>query len=231
MSQNHIIKELKQNGISVLPILIDVHRFVNYFSYCPVYENHVRQGKEEKGPLGSHPWMCHDFHDVIQAPDWFEIALAYTPLAGIYLNINPILYSLNVFYTEPGAEPKGDIQDWHRDSDDFDFLALFLYCTDVLNEDDGPHQYKIGSHVSGDGPIKNVYGKRGTIFFTASKGLHRGLVPKSGRRMIAWARWGVSEIPEAYKWDKLSPLPKENLGDRYPVYPLSLQKQIRLVVA
>ncbi len=229
MSQNLIIDDLNRDGIIVLSHRMDVTRFVDYLSRCPVYENHVRQGKEEKGPLGSHPWMCHYMHDVIMAPDWFEIALTYTSFAEAYLDQDPVLYSLNVFYTEPGVEPKGDIQDWHRDSDDTNFLALFLYCTDVLTKYDGPHQFKTGSHLGAEnGPVKQVYGPKGTMFFTASKGFHRGLVPKSGRRMIAWARWGVSERPPAYDWDKLSPLPRELLGNRYPD-DLLLQKQIRLV--
>lgn len=227
-----VVDALKKHGILTLPLGFDgVDAFARHLDGRPVYRNHVRQGKQVEGTLGSHPWMCHDMHDVIEAPGWFERALALIPIATKFLGTEPVLYSLNAFYCEPGAKPKPDIQDWHRDSDDRAFLAAFTYCTDVLDENDGPHQFQLGTHGgAAAGPIVSVFGRRGAMFLGATSGLHRGLVPKWRRRMIAWARFGVSDPPEAYKWDGLTPLPRERLGDRYPTNPIT-QRIIRLVVA
>lgn len=228
-----IVAELQRNGISVLPDMFDVSPFVDYLAKYPVYPNHIRQGRAE-APRGGVPWMCHDMRDVILAPGWFEKAMSLLSVASAYLGSKTYLYSLNAFYTDPVAFTKRDIQEFHRDGDDSKFLALFLYCTDVLMEDDGTHQFIMGSHnYDGDvslGPVRTIIGRAGTSFFANTKGLHRGVAPKSRRRMIAWARYGVSDPPAAYVWDRLSPTPKALLGERYP-NDRELQEAIKLVVS
>ena len=228
---DYVVDTLREEGIVVLPLRLDVRPFVGYLAGCPVYQNHVRQQKPDPVPLGSHPWTCHDMGDVTRAPDLLETATAVRWMARDYLEASPFLYSLNAFYCEPNANPKPDIQDWHVDTDDTRFLALFVYCTDVLTDDDGPHQFACGTQRGGQELARSsIYGPAGTMFLADTSGLHRGLVPKTKRRMIAWARWGVSNPPESYVWDQLSPLPKEQIGARYPTDPV-LQEAIHLVVA
>lgn len=78
--------------------------------------------------------------------------------------------------------------------------------------------------------VETIYGKAGTIFFTDPNGRHVGHRPSTKPRLLIWGRWGVSDPPEAYKWDHLKPVPKEVLGNRYPVDPV-LQDIVRLVVS
>lgn len=228
---NWILEELHNDGIVVLPIPFKIQSFVEYLSRQLVYQNHVRQNKPDPVPLGSHPWTCHDMGDVTRAPLLLEAALSVHGIARAYLDSKPYLYSLNAFYCEPNANPKPDIQDWHRDADDTKFLALFIYGTDVLTDDDGPHQFAVGTQRGGEERRRtSVYGTAGTMFLADTSGLHRGLVPKTNRRMLAWARWGVSCPPASYQWDGLKPLPKAEIGERYPSDP-ELQEAIKLVVA
>lgn len=225
---------LRRDGIFVLPALWStVGEFVAKLACCPAYENHVRQGKTKVVKPGDHPWTCHDMSDVTQAPGLFECAVALTPIAAAYLEQPPVLYSLNAFYCEPNAEAKPDIQGWHRDADDTRFLAMFAYCSDVLCDGDGPHQFLIGSHHGHPVPgcnNRSIYGPAGTLFLADTRGLHLGRVPSRGRRMIAWARWGVSRPPASYVWDGLQPTPRAALGDRYPS-DQAMQNAISLVVA
>jgi hypothetical protein len=223
----NITRAFRRDGIAVLPGQFDVEPFVAHLKQCPVYGNHVRQGKPSS-PLGSSAVMCHDMHDVIRAPGFFEVALRLTPMVEECIGGPPFLYSFNVFYTEPSSVSKPDIHEFHRDPDDTRFVCLFMYCVDILKIEDGPHQFIRGSHCNVDHGTKSVFGKRGTMFLTASNGLHRGLMPKHGRRMLAWIRWGVHNPPDAYVWDKLTPLPKVELGERYPIDP-TLQQAIHLV--
>ena len=227
----NIADELRRDGIAVLRRKFRaLPEFLEHLAARPVYRNHVRQGKPSEGPLGSWPWMCHDMHDVLRAPGFLEEAVSLAPLAQDYLGMQPLLYSLNAFYTEPGAQPKPDIQQFHRDADDSRFVALFLYCTDVLDDGDGPHQFVRGSHRGGDGAdTVSIHGVAGTLFLADTRGLHRGLVPRR-RRMVAWARFGVSDPPAAFVWDGLTPLPAVEMGQRYPSDPV-LRQTVRLVVA
>jgi hypothetical protein len=223
---------IRSDGIFVYPELFEgVHLFVDYLAGCPVYPNHARQGRDA-APFGSLPWMCYDMQDVILAPGWFEKAVELLPIASAYLEVKPYLYSMNAFYTAPASFTKRDIQEFHRDTDDSRFVVLFLYCTDVFIDAEGAHQFQLKSHRCDvdDPETKTVLGSAGTMFFSDTRGLHRGLVPRNRRRMIAWARYGVSNPPAAYIWDELTPVDKTLLGARYPSDP-ELQEAVKLVVS
>lgn len=224
--------DLARDGIAVLERkMIGLDGFVSYLAGCPTYPNHVRQGKPP-APLGSSPWMCHDMADVVRAPGLLEEALRFTPFASQHLGQEAVIYSLNAFYTEPTDTPKADIQAWHRDADDVRFLVLFVYCTDIVAPEDGAHQFKRGTHLPGveEGEVATVLGERGTMFLESGCGYHQGLVPLKARRMLAWARWGVSGYPVAYGWDKHAPVPRAELGDRFPIDE-TLRRSLRLMVA
>jgi hypothetical protein len=226
-------KILQTEGVYVVPQpWTGVSAFVEHLRQRPAYRNHVRQGKTEMVRPGDHPWTCHDMDDVVCAPGLLELTLEWTPVARAYLDAEPLLYSLNAFYCEPGAQAKPDIQEWHRDADDSKFLAMFIYCTDVLGDCDGPHQFVVGSHkwIVPNTNACSIYGPAGTVFLADTRGLHRGIVPTSGRRMIAWARWGVSDPPASYMWDKLRPTPRGMLGERFPRSHRT-QRTIHLVVS
>jgi hypothetical protein len=224
------LSSIKERGISLLDYRFDARWFNTFMQTRPAFHNHVRQGKPA-APWGSHPWMCRDPHDSVRAPGLLEMALWYLPLARQVLEAEPFLYSLNTFYTWPNWYTKADIQEFHRDQDDAKFLAFFVYLTDVVEEADGPHQFKIGTQYGApDGPVESIYGPAGSVFAGLTYGLHRGVLPKRGIRAVAWARYGISDPPPAYQWDGLTPLPKAELGDRYPSDPV-LQKAIHLVAS
>ena len=72
-------------------------------------------------------------------------------VAKSYLGQNPILYSINTFWNFPNPQVarKGGailqkeydgVQTWHRDKDDFKFLAFFIFLTDT-SESDGSHLF------------------------------------------------------------------------------------------
>jgi ectoine hydroxylase-related dioxygenase (phytanoyl-CoA dioxygenase family) len=99
--------------------------------------------------------------------------------------------------------PAEHAQLFHRDKDDWRFVKLFVYLTDV-DDQSGPHVYVPGSHrplrgeFSGqrryqDEEVEREYGKdatrlftgaRGTAFLENTYGLHKGLPPRRGERLI-----------------------------------------------
>lgn len=188
------------------------------------------QGHIEGQPSASQ--TCWSMADVLTAPHVLETAIRWTPTAGAYLEAEPLLYSVNAFTMYPSAGlTSRDTQEFHRDKDDTKFLALFVYLTDVLIEEDGAHQYLKGTHRgTNQGELETITGPAGTMFLSDGRGFHRGIRPTTHPRTILWIRWGVSDPPASYKWCGLKPVDRAWVGERYPSDP-QIRKQIRLVVA
>ena len=91
----------------------------------------------------------------------------------------------------------------HRDLDDFKFLSLFVYLTDV-DLSNGPHVYERGTHF-GISEAKNgsdlppsahqqtvFVGKAGSAFLEDNWGVHHGMTIEPGQRRIClWIRYGL----------------------------------------
>lgn len=194
---------------------------------CVRWGGHVK--RQGDSPI-NRPITCWAMHDVMVAPHLWEWALSLTPFAEAYLDAPALLYSINAFESTPHDwAPHPGIERFHRDNDDTKFLAAFLYLTDVGA--DGAHRYQCGTHEGWPlTRIEDMTGRRGTAFLADTRGYHCGGRPTTGPRRLAWVRWGVSDPPASYIKDCLSPLPKAQLGGRYPTDP-ALQRAIHLVAA
>lgn len=72
---------------------------------------------------------------------------AIVDFVEMVLGCVPTLYSINAWWSFPATTPTGHgAQFFHRDNDDWRFVTLFLYLTDV-DEEAGPHQLIKGSHT------------------------------------------------------------------------------------
>lgn len=239
MVQDLILRNLRETGYSMVHALEyrDLRDVLDHLYRAPVFvDAHVPQSARNRND-GEVPRGC-DRHKatecycvlsdhVTTAPYLFEIALLLTDVAAAYLGQEPpVLYSSNAFWTRPGQAPlRNDIQAFHKDADDARFLAMFVYLTDVLSDEDGPHDL-----YGPDGVVRTIYGPAGTIFLADTSREHRGRKPRSRERGLAWFRWGVSSRPPAGVWDKIEPIPASRLGDRYPNDP-RLRESIQLLVS
>jgi hypothetical protein len=207
-----------------------------YLLSCAVHRDaHVPQTARNRGDPDPIPrdhaahseCICVRTVDAIVAPHLFERGLEMTDLASEYLGRDPaVAYSANAFWTRPGSAPlRDDIQSFHVDTDDTRFLAMFVYLTDVLTDEDGPQDLE-----GPDGIRRTIKGPSGTVFLADTSRPHRGRKPQSGERGIWWWRWGVSDHPPANVWDKIAPIPASALGDRYPADP-RLRESIKLLVS
>lgn len=70
-------------------------------------------------------------------------------LVSLYLGAPASVYSTEAWWQYPmGADHvPSNAQLWHRDRDDFSFLKLFMYCTDV-DDTSGPHAFLPETHIS-----------------------------------------------------------------------------------
>lgn len=229
------IEELRTSGFTFVGQMKGFQEFRDHLLGRYVYlDAHVPETARKNGrhPVprsisGASECVCVENHDVIRAPHFLEVGMALTSIAGAYLEKTPpVAFSMNAFWTRPGpAGSRPDIQEFHEDRDDTRFLALFCFLTDVMEPDDGPQDLR-----GPDGTVRTIYGPAGTLFLADTSRPHRGRKPTSRERGLAWYRWGVSDIPPAYQWDKNTPIAAAELGDRYPTDP-HLRKSIELIAS
>jgi hypothetical protein len=245
MDHEAILSSLRETGIAALMPLDgdEMDRVHRWFDSKPVYvDAHMPHTAINRGEqvfdrfarrVALSECICAPMPVTIRAPYIFERGLAIRSVAAAYLKTDrPLAYSMNAFWTKPGtAALRGDIQSFHRDLDDpKGFLAMFVYLTDVTDDDDGPHELR-----GPDGLPRRVYGRAGTIFLADTSHEHRGLKPVRRTRGLAWFRWGVSDPPDSYVWDKNEPINAREIGagsfpvSRYPEDPV-LRESIKLLV-
>ncbi len=107
-------------------------------------------------------------------------------LASMYLGQAPQLSQLELFYSFSTPDDPTHSQLWHRDALDRRIFKVFVYCTDVIDEDDGPlhvaerdavrplytkfpyssrrYTDQEFARIANMDKIKSVYGKAGTVF-------------------------------------------------------------------
>src|ERR1700739_3450164 len=212
-----------------------------FLSTCVVYNAHVKAKStkvesEVSRVIDNKSWpvFCVSMEDIVRAPYFFEYALIGFDLAEAYFGEFPRLYSMNCFWTQPAFIEYKDTHWWHVDGDDRQQLVMFMYGNDVSSPEEGSHLYQAGSNnhwqdIAGNSPsnyssflwyecerppedkVISILGKAGTCFFTDPRGFH--MAPRPNKlRMLCWARWGVSEMPESYKWDELTYVPRSRIG-------------------
>ena len=170
------------------------------------------------------PFACYRPEQILTAPGLLEQFndAKLLDLIEAFMGCVPTLYSVNAWWTLPAASPDMvNVQYFHRDDDDWRFVVLFVYLSDV-DADSGPHQIIPGSHsIAGlqrlacadpeatfqesmgvdfsqrmekelGAAAESIVGRAGTMFLANTTALHRGLVPKTNPRLIAWARYGLA---------------------------------------
>ncbi|MDQ2802926.1 MAG: hypothetical protein M3Y41_09680 [Pseudomonadota bacterium] len=141
-------------------------------------------------------------------------------IAADYLGCKPTLSSLGARWSFPGSKPAGDTQQFHRDLDDWQFLKLFVYLTDV-DAGSGPHIYIMKSHRTagqirarpyaraamdsryGTDNVRTIIGPRGTAFMADTYGIHAGMVPTHAPRLMLQAQYSLLPVP-AYRYEPLA---------------------------
>jgi len=124
-----------------------------------------------------------------------------------YLGVAPRISNIDLWYNRISKDNRTYSQNWHRDPEDKRFVKVFLYFTDV-DDNSGPFNYVKGTNVGGKlfnsfraRPFRGEYfnesvvnkfnknviigtGKKGTIIFCDTRGLHRGGFCKNKARYL-----------------------------------------------
>ena len=149
----------------------------------------------------------------LNAPHVLAIANDPRVLAAVSeaLGARPIISSLIAWWSIPHPGEARDAEMFHRDVDDWRFIKLFIYLTDV-DEESGPHAYVPGSYGSeglrsirryADAEVQAAYpdktiiitGKAGDSFLENTQGLNRGIPPQSRLRLLFQVIYSLSKSP------------------------------------
>jgi SAM-dependent methyltransferase len=170
---------------------------------------------------------------------WLDVF--FLRVAESYFNSAPILDFVyasrsSKFSNETLRSKSHDAQLWHYDKDRIKFLKIFIYLTDV-GEENGPHEFLPGSHRNPPGidgrltdefvqskyagfePVR-VLGTAGTVFIEDTHGLHRGTPVLSNSRELLQLEYCNSLFGEEH--------PKFELRDFSLQFPNLVEKFPRL---
>ena len=209
--ENNFSKMLKIQGISEPFVLESLSRYKNeiidYYEKNKIFD--------DKNP--SHFFLREDRKPNLKVGYYDTKVTARCPYMFDLINDPFIVKTLSNYFKSPfkldyvnawwsfknvNSEINEKTQFFHRDVDNFNFIKVFIYLTDVDLED-GPNEYIIKSHINSYGAKINhrhfydsdmteemksnlfsFKGKSGTAIFANTYGLHRGKTPKKNDRLI-----------------------------------------------
>jgi hypothetical protein len=144
-------------------------------------------------------------------------------IVGQYLGCKPTISNILAWWSYPGhAEPE-EAESFHRDVDEWRFLKLFVYLTDV-DPGSGPHCYVRGSarsnrltrlqRYSDDevgrafdrASVEQMTGRAGDAFLEDTFGLHKGQLCAAGPRLIFQVQYSIGPV-RIYDYDTKVALP------------------------
>lgn len=204
-----VLNDLKETGYSIVENFLtddEVLSLKDYVSNFKGYQFHVPNRANNQIPekySDELNWnicsykMNHLFHNP------FLIKLMTRPdivaLAQEYLGCLPVVAEMNIFWNKFTGE-KFHTQNVHRDYNDFKFLTVFIYLTDV-DDDNGPHVYYPKTHNGeevSEEPVV-IKAKAGTAIFGDTYALHYGKPLEKGQRLLFWSRYSIHKSNNFYR--------------------------------
>ena len=212
------IENLKNNGLTELDFKLSddvVNELTAYMQtlkchdpYRPQFGNFY----DNNVPADTHT-AHYEREDLVNNPLILKIANdpGVLKIAEEFLGSVPTISNINAWWSFGDKKQAEEAQNFHRDVDDYKFCKLFVYLTDV-NENSGPHVYVKGSSkFSGlkkirrysDQEIIGTFGSdnivklirpKGSCFIVDTYGFHKGLLPKTGKRLLLQFQYSLHPI-------------------------------------
>jgi hypothetical protein len=164
------------------------------------------------------PMGDYSLRDIIDCPHILELANSPSllRLASQYIGCKPTISAMVLRWSFPSSALGTGVQGFHRDSDDWRFVKIFVYLTDV-DAKSGPHVYVRGSHLTqptirlypySDQEVEQTYGSESVIAVTGSSGfgfavnthgIHKGMVPTERPRLLLQIQYSLLPV-YAYRY-------------------------------
>mgnify|MGYP006137384417 FL=1 len=187
-------------------------------------KNNVLSKFELKKNLNS-TRFTYSSKELLEIPSIQELLLSDEILktAQDYLNSLPVIDIVTAWWTFPTKKSdKQAAQFWHFDMDRPKWVKVFIYLNEV-NIDSGPHCFISRSHLDNginynirkqgysriedseiekyysNNDIKYISGKKGTLLFEDTRGLHKGLRVNKNSRLILQFQYSSCLFGSKYK--------------------------------
>ena len=204
---------LERDGIAMLPNLFSTSELADVVSFFLSQAVAAPGGgcvARDELPAGA-TMAAYHLPTVVACP-WLMTAINRADilrLASAFLGCKPTLCSVGVRWSFPGSKSPDVTQAFHRDPDDWRFLKLFVYLTDVVDGESGPHIFVAGSHNTrrplraktyaqeqlearfGKQNMRAILGTRGTTFIADTSGIHAGIPPQRAPRLLLQAQYSI----------------------------------------
>lgn len=172
-----------RSHVQVPITLSNVDELRRYFDDQPVHKganalSFDGRAKSLAAARQDFPLAAYSAESVIRAPGLIDTMNdpRLLHLIEAYLGCVPTLYSVNAWWSFVAPRPEmTNVQYFHRDTDDWRFVTLFIYLTDVA-VDGGPHEVVPESH-SLEGMKKLI---KGIPFWRSKMDLERSFVDDMG---------------------------------------------------
>jgi hypothetical protein len=209
------VKELDERGfLPVQPVLNSkqIEEMRVYLARQPAYDGkrELLANAETRDALRAR----YPMRTIVECPH--ALAAINNPqvlkIAEGFLGCKPTIAAVGLHWSYPSSRSPEDVQRFHRDTEAWSLLNMFVYLTDV-DEGGGPHRYVLGSHrtrgrlrlapyseahVRERYDSKNVHtvvGPRGTTFVENGWGIHEGQPPSDKPRLMLSVMYSVGPIP------------------------------------
>ena len=167
--------------------------------------------------LDSVPGSVHmgdyGLEDVLACPHILDLVNhpALIGLATAYLGCKPTVSQIAMRMAFPRQTQAVSVQRFHRDADDWRYVKLIVFLSDV-DQQGGPHFFVKGSHAErapirlkwysdqdiaaryGAHAIAEVTGAAGFGFVVDPAGIHKGASPTKSRRLMMQVRYSMCEV-------------------------------------
>jgi hypothetical protein len=219
---------LNRDGLAALPELVSQETVNDIRDHLADKKVHLRDHSEV--PLSEVPATAaaadYSLRTVLSCPAIVKLINAprILNLVGAYLGCSPTISSIGLRWSFPCSGDIPDVQHFHRDPDDWRFVKLFVYLTDV-DAGSGPHVYVKGTHRiprairahrytrgqieahHGAASITPILGASGTAFIADTYGIHMGEPPSDRPRLMLAAQYSLLPI-YAFRYRPLALEPK-----------------------
>jgi len=209
-----VLASLRENGCAWLPPLLSQSQIDDVLTFL--------EGKKIIG--GGQSFLKTEVPDDVLRAGYSLVDLLVCPhvlsvmnnpgvlrLAREYLGCPPTISGIGLHWTFPSTRSAVDVQCFHRDPDDWRFLKLFIYLTDV-DDESGPHGFVAGSHLTsgcilsrpygdeqlrrryGDQRMLKIIGPKGTDFIADTWGVHKGDMPIARPRLLLQIQYSILPV-------------------------------------
>lgn len=218
-------RNLNGSGLHELGQLLSAeqcHELIDYFEQKPVRDPYrtsvpnfmpLADGRPAEAHIAH-----HDARDILAAP--YLLDLANDPLildvVSRFLGCKPTIGYMATWWSYATGLGAQQAENFHRDVDDWRFVKLFVYLTEVAMES-GPHKYVLYSSLQkklneirrfddnevvqtfGAENIRTMTATAGEGFLEDTYGIHKGQPVQSGHRLLFQVVYTLTPLPYAPK--------------------------------